>query len=46
MVQRDGMGRSISVQFAGFGEYIIELTVTDAAGQTSTTQAKLFYSGR
>jgi hypothetical protein len=46
IVQRDGMGRSISVQFAGFGEYIIELTVTDAAGQTSTTQAKLFYSGR
>jgi hypothetical protein len=46
IVQRDGMGRSISVQFPGYGEYIIELTVTDAAGQTSTTQAKLFYSGR
>lgn len=44
--QRDASGRTISVQFAGRGEYEIELTVTDAVGQTSTTRAKLVYAGR
>jgi hypothetical protein len=46
IVPRDPSGRSISVQFAGYGEYEIELTVVNEAGQTSTATAKLFYAGR
>jgi hypothetical protein len=46
IISRDPSGRSISVQFAGYGEYEIELTVTNATGQTSAAVAKLFYAGR
>lgn len=46
IIQRDPTGRSISVQFPGHGEYEIELTVTNAAGDSSSASAKLFYAGR
>jgi DNA-binding beta-propeller fold protein YncE len=47
IISRDPLGRRISVQFAqGFGTYILELTVRDATGMSSTTRADLFYAGQ
>lgn len=43
---RDPSGSKAGVQFSsGHGPYQVELTVTDAAGNTSTTTSNIFYAG-